>query len=183
MRHFSLLGAFEQRFSFIFCFSNYFYWLQVKIKTLQRFPIFHTTIKEQSSQLAEQKSSRPFTWWQSRPGAARLVMPNVMIGAVRSFLLPRLRSSDGDVPPAKELHPEPRGRLLLCLCGRSWNWPRVSNGTGMKAPAGSPGFLSCCSVGCFDRLKSSNQGRQFISWMNMFYRGNSWIYQYLHSAV
>lgn len=61
----------------------------------------------------------------------------LIIRAVWSFLLPRLRSSDRDVPPTAELHSEPWGRLLLCLCGCSWNRPCVSNSMTMKAPAGS----------------------------------------------
>lgn len=39
----------------------------------------------------------------------------------------RLCSGDGDVSPAKELHAQSRGRILLCLCRSSRNWPRVSN--------------------------------------------------------
>ncbi len=65
----------------------------------------------------------------------------LIIRAVLSFLLPRLRSSDRDVPPTEELHSEPWGWLLLGLCGRSWNRPRVSNGMTMKAPAGSHRIL------------------------------------------
>lgn len=34
------------------------------------------------------------------------------------LLSARLRSGDRHVPPAEELHPQPRGRLLLRLCGR-----------------------------------------------------------------
>lgn len=38
----------------------------------------------------------------------------------------RLRPGDRHVPPGPELHPEPRGRLLLCVCGGARDWPRVS---------------------------------------------------------
>lgn len=62
------------------------------------------------------------------------------------FLLPRLCSCDGDVPPAEKLHSEPRGRLLLCLCGCSWNRPCVSNAAGIKAV-----FLSCSDADSFCR--------------------------------
>lgn len=60
----------------------------------------------------------------------------LIIRAVWSFLLLRLRPSYRDVPPTEELHSEPRGRLLLRLCGCSWNRPCVSNSVTMKRPAG-----------------------------------------------
>lgn len=109
-------------------------------------------------------------------------MPNVMIRAVWSFLLPRLRSSDGHVPPAEELHSEPWGRLLLCLCGRSWNWPCVSNGTVMKASTGSPGFSSHSNAdSCGWPIEVFNRGKT-VSCVNMFYWGDSWIHQLMHST-
>lgn len=60
----------------------------------------------------------------------------LIIRSVWSFVLLRVRSGDGDVPPAEELHSEPRGWLLLCLCGCSWNRPRVSNDIMMNARQG-----------------------------------------------
>lgn len=65
----------------------------------------------------------------------------LITGAVWSFLLPRLCSSNRDVPPTEELHSEPWGWLLLRLCGCSWNRPRVSKGVTMKAPAVSHRIL------------------------------------------
>lgn len=59
---------------------------------------------------------------------SRLSSWYLIIRAVWSFLLPRLRSSDWDVPPTEKLHSEPWGRLLLRLCGCSWNRPCVRNG-------------------------------------------------------
>lgn len=50
-----------------------------------------------------------------------------IIRAFWYFLLPRLRSSDRDVPPTEKLHSEPWGWLLLRLCGCSWNRSCVSN--------------------------------------------------------
>lgn len=43
-----------------------------------------------------------------------------------SWLL-RLRPGDGHVPPGAELHPEPRGRLLLRVRGGARDGPRVSD--------------------------------------------------------
>lgn len=59
----------------------------------------------------------------------------LIIRAVWSFPFPRLCSSYWDVPPTEELHSEPRGRLLLRLCGRSRNRPCVSNGMMLKGPS------------------------------------------------
>ncbi len=41
-------------------------------------------------------------------------------------LSPRLRPGNGHVPPAAQLHAQPRRRLLLCLCGGARNRTRVS---------------------------------------------------------
>lgn len=43
-----------------------------------------------------------------------------------SSCLPRLRPSDGHVPPSEELHFEPRGWFLFCLCGGTRDRTRVS---------------------------------------------------------
>lgn len=70
----------------------------------------------------------------------------LIIRAVWSFLLPRLRPSDRDVPPTEKLHSEPWRWLLLRLCGCSWNWPCVSNGMMIKGPVESHSIQLCCVV-------------------------------------
>ena len=46
--------------------------------------------------------------------------------ALSPFVSPRLCSCHWDVPPRPQLHPEPRGRLLLRVRGGPRDWPCVS---------------------------------------------------------
>lgn len=68
-----------------------------------------------------------------------------------SCFCPRLRSGDGDVPPSAQLHPQPRGRLLLGLRRGPRDRTRVSRG-GRAGWGGAPlfaeGALCCCCCRC-----------------------------------